>query len=156
MIPNYETVNDATPATTPLTPKQKWLFFLEETKDPFNIAAEALSAGLAQADNQTSKYGEGGAAYAKPSDSARVPRVAYSLSRIAVARQVRPVGRTSRSARVLQDPLAGVDCGAASPAQATGLPHAARNYSITSSKSLASTWRPGCTSTCVTFPPTGA
>jgi hypothetical protein len=65
VAPNYQTVNDATAATPPLTRKQKWLFFLEETRDPFNIAAEALSAGLSQADNQTPKYGEGGAAYAK-------------------------------------------------------------------------------------------
>jgi hypothetical protein len=34
-------------------------------RDPFNIAAAALSAGLSQADNQTPKYGEGDAAYAK-------------------------------------------------------------------------------------------
>ena len=120
VIPNYQTVNDVTPATPPLTPKQKWLFFLDETKDPFNIAAEALSAGLSQADNQTPKYGEGSAAYAKRLGAAVgdftsqnlfsdailacllhqdpryfrkgpkskfVPRVAYSLSRIAVARQ---------------------------------------------------------------------
>lgn len=65
VIPNYQTVNNATPATPPLTRRQKWMFFLEETKDPFNIAAEALSAGLSQADNQTPKYGEGSAAYAK-------------------------------------------------------------------------------------------
>jgi hypothetical protein len=65
IMPDYQTVNDATPATPPLTPKQKWLFFEEETRDPFNIAAAALSAGLSQADNQTPKYGEGGAAYAK-------------------------------------------------------------------------------------------
>jgi len=65
VIPNYQTVDKATPRTPPLTRKQKWMFFLEETKDPFNIAAEALSAGLSQADNQTPKYGEGGAAYAK-------------------------------------------------------------------------------------------
>jgi hypothetical protein len=120
VIPNYQTVNDATPATPPLTPKQKWLFFLEETRDPFNIAAEALSAGLSQADNQTPKYGEGGAAYGerfsaavgdftsqnlfsdavlacllhqdpryfrKGSQARFLPRIAYSLSRIAVARQ---------------------------------------------------------------------
>jgi hypothetical protein len=120
VIPNYQTVNDATPATPPLTPKQKWLFFLEETRDPFNIAAAALSAGLSQADNQTPKYGEGGVAYAqrfgaalgdftsqnlfsdallaclfhqdpryfrKGPQSRFLPRVAYSLSRIAVARQ---------------------------------------------------------------------
>lgn len=120
VIPNYQTVNDATPATPPLTPKQKWLFFLDETKDPFNIFAEALSAGLSQADNQTPKYGEGGAAYARRFGAAVgdftsqdlfsdavlacllhqdpryfrkgpkwrfLPRVAYALSRIAVARQ---------------------------------------------------------------------
>jgi len=120
VVPNYQTVNDATAATPPLTPRQKWLFFLKETRDPFNIAAEALSAGLSQADNQTPKYGEGGVAYAKRfgaavgdftsqnffSDTALaclfhqdpryfrkgprarfLPRVAYSLSRIAVARQ---------------------------------------------------------------------
>jgi hypothetical protein len=120
VIPNYQTVNDATPATPPLTPKQKWEFFLAETRDPFNIAAAALSAGLSQADNQTPKYGEGGVAYAKRFGAALgdfgsqnlfsdavlacllhqdpryfrkgpqsrfLPRIAYSLSRIAVARQ---------------------------------------------------------------------
>jgi hypothetical protein len=120
VIPNYQTVDDAGSATPPLTPKQKWLFFLEETRDPFNIAAEALSAGLSQADNQTPKYGEGGAAYAQRFGAAAgdftsqnlfgdallaclfhqdpryfrkgpqarfLPRIAYSLSRIAVARQ---------------------------------------------------------------------
>lgn len=65
VIPDYQTVNNATPATPPLTPKQKWLFFLAETRDPFNIATAALSAGLSQADNQTPKYGEGGVSYAK-------------------------------------------------------------------------------------------
>jgi len=65
VVPNYQTVDDATAATPPLTPKQKWQFFLEETRDPFNIAAAALSAGLSQADNQTPKYGEGGAAHAQ-------------------------------------------------------------------------------------------
>lgn len=65
VIPNYQTVNNPTAATPPLTPKQKWLFFLDESRDPFNIAGEALSAGLSQADNQTPKFGEGGAAYAK-------------------------------------------------------------------------------------------
>ena len=120
VVPNYQTVDDATAGTPPLTPKQKWLFFLEETRDPFNIAAAALSAGLSQADNQTPKYGEGGAAYAKRFGAALgdftsqnlfsdamlaclfhqdpryfrkgphsrfLPRIAYSLSRIAVARQ---------------------------------------------------------------------
>jgi hypothetical protein len=120
VIPNYQTVNNATPATPPLTPKQKWLFFVEESRDPFNIAAAALSAGLSQADNQTPKYGEGGIPYAERFGAALadftsqnlfsdavlacllhqdpryfrrgprfrlLPRVIYSLSRIAVARQ---------------------------------------------------------------------
>ena len=120
VIPDYQTVNNATPAPPPLTPHQKWLFFLDETCDSFNIASAALSAGLSQADNQTPKYGEGGAAYAKRFGAAFgdftslnlfsdavlaclfhqdpryfrkgpqarfLPRIAYSLSRIAVARQ---------------------------------------------------------------------
>jgi hypothetical protein len=65
VIPDYQAVNDPNATTLPLTSKQKWLFFLDETRDPFNIAAAALSAGLSQADNQTPKYGEGGAAYAE-------------------------------------------------------------------------------------------
>ena len=101
-------------------PSQKWQFFLDVAKDPFDIVAEALSAGLSQADNQTPKYGEGGVAYARRFGAAVgdfssqnlygdavlacllhqdpryfrrgptsrfLPRVAYSLSRIAVARQ---------------------------------------------------------------------
>ena len=119
-MPNYQTVNNATPGTPPLTPRQKWLFFLEETRDPFNVAAAALSAGLSQADNQTPKYGEGGVPYVDRFGAAMgdftsqnlytdvalaylfhqdpryfregpqsrfLPRVAYSLSRMAVARQ---------------------------------------------------------------------
>jgi len=65
VIPDYQAVNDATSNTPPLTPRQKLLFFEEETRDPFNIMAAALSAGLSQWDNQTPKYGEGGIAYAK-------------------------------------------------------------------------------------------
>jgi hypothetical protein len=120
IIPDYQTVNDATSSTPPLTPKQKWQFFVEESRDPFNIAAAALSAGLSQADNQTPKYGEGGIAYTERFGAALgdfgsqnlfsdamlacllhqdpryfrrgpqsriLPRIAYSLSRIAVARQ---------------------------------------------------------------------
>jgi hypothetical protein len=63
VIPDYQTVNNPTASTPPLTPKQKWQFFLDETRDPFNIAAAALSAGLSQAANQTPKYGQGGVAY---------------------------------------------------------------------------------------------
>ena len=119
IMPDYQTVNNATPQTPPLTPKQKWQFFFDETRDPFNIAAAALSAGLSQAGNETPKYGQGGAAYAerfgagfgdftsqnlfsdavlscllhqdpryfrRGPQSRIVTRIAYSLSRIVVAR----------------------------------------------------------------------
>jgi hypothetical protein len=63
VIPNYQTVDNPTPATPPLTAKQKWLLFLKESRDPFNLAAAALGAGFSQMGNQTPKYGEGWAAY---------------------------------------------------------------------------------------------
>jgi hypothetical protein len=44
VIPNYQTVDDATAATPPLTPKQKWLFFLEETRDPFKYCRRGVAA----------------------------------------------------------------------------------------------------------------
>jgi hypothetical protein len=243
VIPNYQTVNDATPATPPLTPKQKWLFFLDETRDPFNIFSEALSAALSQADNQTPKYGEGGVAYAKRFGAAvgdfgsrnlfsdallacllhqdpryfrkgpqarLLPRIAYSLSRIAVARQdsgrqtfnasgffgmMLGIGASnlyypsaSRTGTVMAVRLGARQCrggilarhppevfperipepeGAATADTAPlagGVggfacllgPRRQHSYSIASSRSFASTCRPGCTSTWVTFPPTGA
>ena len=63
VIPNYQTVTDPDKITPPLTPRQKFGFFLQETRDPFNVAAAAVSAGLSQWDNQTPKYGEGWGAY---------------------------------------------------------------------------------------------
>src|SRR5580700_7812654 len=84
VVPNYQTVNDATAATPPLTRKQKWLFFLEETRDPFNIAAEALSAGLPKQTIRPPSMEKG--ARLMPSDSARqwatpLPRICLATPR---------------------------------------------------------------------------
>jgi hypothetical protein len=120
VIPDYQTVRDSHRAVAPLTVRQKWDLALKETIDPFNIASAAFTAGFAQIDNQTPKYGEGAAAYGKRfgaaqgdfatqnffsaglfasllhqdpryyrmgPDSGIVRRVAYSVSRLGVARQ---------------------------------------------------------------------
>src|SRR5208283_2527583 len=42
VIPNYQTVNDPTPATPPLTPLQKWTLAARESSDPFTIVAAGL------------------------------------------------------------------------------------------------------------------
>jgi hypothetical protein len=65
VIPDYQTVRDTSVPVAPLTPRQKWQLAWKETIDPFNIASVFLAAGYSQIDNQTPKYGEGGAAYGK-------------------------------------------------------------------------------------------
>ena len=65
VIPDFQTVRDSTLPVAPLSPKQKWRLAWEETIDPFNIANAALGAGMSQAENETPRYGHGGAAYAK-------------------------------------------------------------------------------------------
>jgi len=65
VIPDYQTVRDSTVPVPPLTRGQKWDLAWKETVDPFNIASVFLAAGYSQIDNQTPKYGEGGAAYGK-------------------------------------------------------------------------------------------
>jgi hypothetical protein len=65
IIPDYQTVRDSTVPVPALTPRQKWDLAWKETVDPFNIASVFLAAGYSQIDNQTPKYGEGGAAYGK-------------------------------------------------------------------------------------------
>jgi hypothetical protein len=120
VIPNYQTVNDATSPVAPLTPRQKWNLALRETLDPFNIANSVVGAGFSQMGNQTPKYGQGGRAfslrfgaawadlatqnffsagvlatvlhqdpryYRRGPRSGVMKRVAYSVSRLAVARQ---------------------------------------------------------------------
>ncbi len=61
VIPNYQTVNDPTPATPPLTSLQKWELAARESSDPFTIAAAGLGAAISQAHNGDPKYGPHGA-----------------------------------------------------------------------------------------------
>ena|SRR5271165_204726 len=61
VIPNYQTVNDPTPATPPLTPLQKWTLAARESSDPFTIVAAGLGASISQAHNGDPKYGSHGA-----------------------------------------------------------------------------------------------
>jgi hypothetical protein len=63
VIPEYGTVFDSGGHSGPLTKKQKWLLFLKNSTDPFNVASAALGAGFSQKGNQTPKYGEGSEAY---------------------------------------------------------------------------------------------
>ena len=65
VIPDFQTVRDPNAPVVPLTPRQKWALAFRESVDPFNIATAAMTAGFAQRDNQTPKYGEGTAAYGK-------------------------------------------------------------------------------------------
>jgi hypothetical protein len=65
VIPDYQTITDLTGSVKPLTPKQKWTLALKETVDPFNVLNAAMGAAFSQRGNQTPKYGEGGAAYAR-------------------------------------------------------------------------------------------
>jgi hypothetical protein len=120
VIPDYQTVRDSRRPIAPLTTRQKWDLAWKETEDPFNIASAAFTAGFAQIDNQTPRYGEGSAAYAKRFAAAQGDfasqnffsaglfasmlhqdpryfrmgpeegifcRVAYSVSRLGIARQ---------------------------------------------------------------------
>jgi hypothetical protein len=63
VIPDYGTVSDPARSTPPLTKKQKWLLFFEDSRDPFNVASAAVGAAFSQKGNQTPKYGEGSEAY---------------------------------------------------------------------------------------------
>jgi hypothetical protein len=63
IIPNYQTVNDPTPATPPLTTRQKFKLFVRESTDPFNIASAALGAAISQGHASDPKYGVGASAY---------------------------------------------------------------------------------------------
>jgi hypothetical protein len=65
IMPDYQTVRDSHRLIAPLTAREKWYLAWRETEDPFNIASATLTAGFAQIDNQTPKYGEGAAAYGK-------------------------------------------------------------------------------------------
>jgi hypothetical protein len=65
VIPDFQTVRNSNGVVAPLTAKQKWNLAFRESMDPFNIATAAMAAGFSQRENETPKYGEGGAAYGK-------------------------------------------------------------------------------------------
>lgn len=65
VIPDYQTVRDASAPVAPLTPAQKWKLAWKETGDPFNIASAAMTAAFSQHDNQTPRYGEGWSNYGR-------------------------------------------------------------------------------------------
>jgi len=64
VIPDYQTVRDSSQPVAAMTPRQKWQLAWKESIDPFNIANAAMGAAFSQADNETPRYGHGGAAYA--------------------------------------------------------------------------------------------
>jgi hypothetical protein len=63
VVPAYS-ITDAQNAP-PLTSKQKFHLFVSGTLDPFPFVVYALQAGVEQAENAHSGYGQGGAGYAK-------------------------------------------------------------------------------------------
>ncbi len=63
VIPNYQTVDNPDAGWTPLTPRQKWKLAWKETVDPFNVANALVGAAFSQMDNETPKYGHGGASF---------------------------------------------------------------------------------------------
>jgi hypothetical protein len=65
VIPDYQTVEDSSRPVAPLTRSQKWNLGWREAADPFNTFSAGLTAGFAQRENQTPKYGEGWSNYGK-------------------------------------------------------------------------------------------
>src|SRR5580704_129457 len=63
VIPNYQTVEEPTPTTPPLTTRQKYKLFLRESTDPFNLTSAALGAAISQGHASDPKYGVGLSAY---------------------------------------------------------------------------------------------
>jgi hypothetical protein len=65
VMPDYQTITDPLGTAPALTHGQKWTLALKETVDPFNLVNAAMGAAFSQEGDQTPKYGEGGAAYAR-------------------------------------------------------------------------------------------
>jgi hypothetical protein len=63
ILPTY-TVADSKSAR-PLTTHGKWRLFVQDKTDPFTIGWVAFEAGIAQANNDPSGYGQGAAGYGK-------------------------------------------------------------------------------------------
>jgi hypothetical protein len=65
IIPNFQTVSDPNAVIVPLTVREKWKLFTQESFDPSTAASAAMGAGFSQSGNGDPKYGNGGRAYAQ-------------------------------------------------------------------------------------------
>lgn len=63
IIPTYSVSNSKLPSL--LSPHDKFRLFVKNATDPFTLGYTAFSAGLAQASNDLSGYGQGAAGYGK-------------------------------------------------------------------------------------------
>jgi hypothetical protein len=64
MLPMYTVVNDASTARA-LSVSEKFRLFYRQTYDPFQFASVAITAGISQAENDLSGYGQGMEGYGK-------------------------------------------------------------------------------------------
>ncbi len=63
IVPTYTVTSSK--LASPLTPREKWRLFLKDESDPFTFGWVAFEAGLAQANDSFSGYGQGAAGYGK-------------------------------------------------------------------------------------------
>jgi hypothetical protein len=64
VMPNFETVEGA-PTAPPLSIGEKWKLTTQSAFDPFEFALSGMLAGISQAENSQSSYGQGAAGYGK-------------------------------------------------------------------------------------------
>src|ERR1700740_1079095 len=63
IVPTYSVSNSKIPSS--LSSRQKFHLFLKNTSDPFTLTYTAFNAGLQQAENDLSGFGQGAAGYGK-------------------------------------------------------------------------------------------
>ena len=63
ILPTYRVADSK--SVRPLTAREKWRLFVKDKTDPFTIGWVAFEAGLAQASDDFSGYGQGAAGYGK-------------------------------------------------------------------------------------------
>lgn len=63
IVPTYTVTSSK--SASPLTARGKWRLFLKDETDPFTFGWVAFEAGLAQANDDSSGYGQGAAGYGK-------------------------------------------------------------------------------------------
>lgn len=65
IVPDYDTVRDATGVNLPITPRTKFWLATEDVFDPFSFAIVGIYAGVSQWQNQYPEFGQGSQGYAK-------------------------------------------------------------------------------------------